>query len=449
MPGPTSMRPPRSQPGRRGNWLLLAIIIVTSLATLLTLGLFAQTLPVAMHPLPSATNPETGNPARAVVIQLEGRQQIWQTALDNPQKILEEAGIAIQAGDKIWVNGAFALREALPGWTVPAWDILIRRPLILTIIDDGAATELLTEAETVADALASLEIALHERDMVDPPRATRISGDMTVTIERALPITLIVDGVLLEARSSAGTVAELLEELDVSLYSLDFVSPPGDSPVMANMRIEIVRVTEEIVAQSERVPHELRYEADASLPLDQTRVIQAGSDGLLEVRSRVRYENGREVSRALEETVQTQPPEARVIRYGTALTLRSVDTPEGPRQYWRVLCMLATSYHPAALGGDDTTAIGWKLKKGVVAADPALIRYRTQVYVPGYGVGAMADTGGPRSSPYWIDLGYSDEDWTSWRRYVKVYLLTPTPAEIDYLLPAWTPNRSYAGSCGD
>jgi len=87
------------------------------------------------------------------------------------------------------------------------------------------------------------------------------------------------------------------------------------------------------------------------------------------------------------------------------------------------------------------------LAKGIVAANPNIIPYRSQVYVAGYGIGKMADTAGYRSSPYWIDLGYSDEDWQPWRRYVQVYLLMPAPAEIDYLLPAWTPNRSYSGNC--
>ncbi len=97
--------------------------------------------------------------------------------------------------------------------------------------------------------------------------------------------------------------------------------------------------------------------------------------------------------------------------------------------------MYATSYHPAALGGDDVTATGRRLTTGIVASSPAVIPFGTEVYVEGYGIGLMADTGGPRRFPLWIDLGYSDEDFRSWSRYVDVYLLTPVPDDIDYLLP--------------
>ena len=46
----------------------------------------------------------------------------------------------------------------------------------------------------------------------------------------------------------------------------------------------------------------------------------------------------------------------------------------------------------------------------------------------------MADTG-PLYRPLFIDLGYSDDDFVPWSRWVDVYLLAPVPAEIQYLLP--------------
>ncbi|MEO1288028.1 MAG: hypothetical protein AAFV93_09670, partial [Chloroflexota bacterium] len=128
-----------------------------------------------------------------------------------------------------------------------------------------------------------------------------------------------------------------------------------------------------------------------------------------------------------------------VIEYGTNVVIRTVNTPDGVREYWRVIRAYATSYHPEALGGDNITALGMELRKGIIASNPNIIPYRTNLYVPNYGIGIMADTGGTRSSPYWIDLGYSDDDWRSWSQYVDVYLLTPVPAEIDYLLPNFRP----------
>ena len=487
----------RGWPGRRRRWLLLLIIAVISSTLAITVALFVRSIPVELLSSLGAQNQVTINrngslmqvstrsetiaellnelelvvpadaaishdlsdtlgdgmtitlkAARDVTIEVAGEQQVFRTALENPLEILNSAGIVVTSDDRIRVNGALARLNALADWTIPAEHIEVRRPFSLTIIDDGKQSRVLTTAETVGAALSHAGIDLRLNDEINPPLENAISGDLTISIDRAISIALRLDGVLIEARTQALRVDEVLQELSAPLFGLDYVIPSGDTEIVTDMLIEIVRVTEELIAQQETISFEVRYAADAGLIIDQTVVAQQGKNGTREIRSLVRYENGAEVSRNIAETVTTQPPQDHLIHYGTKIDLRTVETASGARLYWRVLCMLATSYHPAALGGDNVTSIGRTLAKGIVAADPKIIRYRTEVFVPGYGTATMADTGGPRSSRYWIDLGYSDEDWVSWRRYVKVYLLTPVPPEIDYVLPAWTPIRSVPGGCG-
>jgi 3D (Asp-Asp-Asp) domain-containing protein len=76
------------------------------------------------------------------------------------------------------------------------------------------------------------------------------------------------------------------------------------------------------------------------------------------------------------------------------------------------------------------------MRDGIVAVDPRVIDLGSEVYVPGYGVGLAADTGGAIKGKR-IDLGYSDENLQLWYRWVDVYLLTPVPpaSRIDYTLP--------------
>lgn len=380
--------------------------------------------------------------ARAVRITLNGSQQTVNTALDNPLDILRSADIEVSSDDRIRINGAPADLALLSDWTIPAQDIDIRQPAELRVVDDGRPSKIITTADTIGEALFEADIRLYLTDEITPPLDAAIVGAMTVTIDRALPVALRVDGVRIEARTQAETVDAVLAELNAPLFGLDYVMPTGETPVSENMTIEIVRVTEEVAVQTETIPYQRRYQADADIPLDEKAVIQIGRHGSQEIRSRVRYENGIQTGRTITETVIVEAPVDEVMGYGTKIVLKTVQTPAGPREYWRALRMYATSYHPAALGGDSTTAIGAALAKGIVAADPKIIPYRTELFVPRYGIGLMADTGGRRSSPYWIDLGYSDEDWVSWSGYVDVYLLTPVPAKVDYLLPEWTPLRN-------
>jgi 3D (Asp-Asp-Asp) domain-containing protein len=94
--------------------------------------------------------------------------------------------------------------------------------------------------------------------------------------------------------------------------------------------------------------------------------------------------------------------------------------------------MYATSYSPSRAGVSPSspwfgiTASGKPLTKGLVAIDRSLIPFGTLMYVPGYGYAEAADTGsGVRGR--WIDLGYDDDNYVPWSRYVTVYFLTPIP----------------------
>ena len=54
----------------------------------------------------------------------------------------------------------------------------------------------------------------------------------------------------------------------------------------------------------------------------------------------------------------TLPPTPRIIGYGTKIVIRTVDTPNGPVEYWRAYTMYATSYAAKYLSGSSRTASG-------------------------------------------------------------------------------------------
>jgi 3D (Asp-Asp-Asp) domain-containing protein len=77
------------------------------------------------------------------------------------------------------------------------------------------------------------------------------------------------------------------------------------------------------------------------------------------------------------------------------------------------------------------------VKKGVIGVTRDWYRLfaMDQIYVPGYGIGTVADVGGGIPGSYWIDLGYSDADWVPWYGSVTIYFLTPVPANVPAVLP--------------
>lgn len=373
---------------------------------------------------------------RPVTLTVDGATSVFRTVIENPADILAAAGVVIDSDDQVLVNGAPVDTALLADYPLPANRISVRHALTISLADaDAQASNIVTTAATVGDALAEAGVALYLGDTVSPPPETPLTPGLTVSIDRAMPVTVTADGISTETRTHAETVGALLVEVGVALNGLDYAIPPENTRLTPAMQVRVVRVTEQIEVEATEVAYETLYLADAEMALDTRAVTTAGVPGRDERRIRIRYEDGVEVQRFDDGVVRAAEPVNEVISYGTRIVYQTVDTPDGPRQYYRKLRMYATSYHPAALGGDDVTATGARLTKGIVAINPRIVPYGSTVYVNGYGEGRAADTGGPRSTPYWIDLGYDDDNYRRWSGWVEVYLLEPPPANIPYLLP--------------
>lgn len=372
--------------------------------------------------------------ARNVNLIVDGASRSWRTTATNPADILDEAGIVISDNDRVLVDGTETDGSSLAAWPVIASQISIRHAVPLYIVDGDKRRTIETTDTTVGEALFNAGVTLYLADGVTPDTSTPVSAGLEVTIRRASPIGVIADGVTLETRTRGGTVADALADAGVALMGLDYAIPAENTPLTAGMSIRVIRVTEDTQIAQERLPYETVFQPDDTLEIDQRRLVQAGQSGIAQTRIRVRYENGVEVSREMVETVVTQEPADEIVAYGTMIVLRTVDTPDGPREYWRRVRMYATSYHP--VNGDNITGTGEILRKGIVAIVPGVIPYYTEVYVPNYGIGLVADSGGGLpDSDLWIDLGYTEDDYQSWHQYVDVYWLTPVPERINYILP--------------
>ena len=318
-------------------------------------------------------------------------------------------------------------------------------PALSVTIQDGEQSHILqTEAITVNEFLAEAGILLGEKDIVSPPPETPLSENMVIQIKRAIPLTIAVDGQTYAVFSGPGTTAEVLAQAGIPLDDLDKVTPERDVQINAGDTIQVVRVREESIVFDEQVPYQTIYQPSDELDLDTKTVLSSGVPGIKRQSTRIRYEDGVEVSRVSEGEWMEQEPVNEVIGYGTRITTNVIDTPEGPREYWRVVHMRVTAYTAASSGKSPDhpsygiTASGRPAGTGIVAVDPNVIPFRSEVYVPGYGIGFAGDTGGGVKGR-WIDLGYDEDELQTWNGYTDVYYLTPIPTEINYLLPEVLP----------
>lgn len=386
--------------------------------------------------------------ARDITLVVDGRPTTTRTHAASPAAVLLDAGVTLGPYDRITVNGQTWDPPQRPFDPTRNVEIQVQRAVPFNLNDDGLVTQLWTTASTVGEALAERGIRVYLADAISVPLDTPMSPGLRVFIQRSRPVTIYVDGRQVHTRSRATTVGDLLAQEGITLRRLDYTVPATDSLLSRVDRVEVRRVDEKFVYETRPIPFETVWKADPDLEIDQRRVIQPGKRGRRKRRTRIVYENGQEVSRETANWWVEEPPTPQIIAYGTRIVWRTVDTPEGPRRYWRKLRVLATSYSAATSGKSrdhpayGITRLGWEARRGVVAVDPKVINLRQPLYVPGYGLGVAGDTGGKIRGLH-IDLGFDEWSLELWYRWVDVYLLEPAPPadRIHYVLPDWPRER--------
>ena len=381
--------------------------------------------------------------------------------------LLAEAKIELSQHDEVWMDGAqVTLDTPLPpsdGEAGPqrfargrAWVGHGPRPVRLSvhravplIVDDGSVPyTIFTTAPTIGEALLREQLTLYLGDRVHPSLGSRVHAGMRVVIERSTPVLVTADGRTVRTRTQGKTVGDALVDLGIPVSGSDRVTPALSQPVFDNIPIQVVRVLETALVEREPIPFQSILVPDDNLEIDHQRLDQQGKNGEYRRRFKVIYEDGLETSRTLTDDWVAAEPITRVVAYGRKIISRKLETPEGTFSYWRKIRVLATSYSASTAGVSPDnpwygrTRLGWVMRKGIVAVDPTVIKLGSKVYVPGYGVGDVADTGSAIRARH-IDLGYDDDNLVLWYHWTDVYLLDPPPprSQIRWVLPNWPRER--------
>lgn len=195
---------------------------------------------------------------------------------------------------------------------------------------------------------------------------------------------------------------------------------------------------------------EIRYEVDRDTVkyetkivyndkkyIDYKEVIQTGQEGMKKKIYQDAYEDGRLVSKSLEEEIIYKEPVEQIIEVGTREYLTIASRGLNIR-YEKEMDMIATaydlSYESTGKYPDDPyygiTASGAKAQPGTVAVDPRVIPLGTKLYVasldgsPDYGYAVALDTGGAiKGNKIDLFMENGEDVYQFGRRQVKVYIL--------------------------
>ncbi|NLC68800.1 MAG: DUF348 domain-containing protein, partial [Clostridiaceae bacterium] len=254
---------------------------------------------------------------------------------------------------------------------------------------------------------------------------------------RAVPVYISVDGAVLEILTHSITVEDVLNENNIKIDDDDRIEGAVlEDRVFRGMCINIVRVEENLIIESEPISYKVEKRPNQRLDQGVERKVREGKEGIRELLYRVVYEDGvLKTKELVKETIATAPVNE-LIEYGT---IAAYTTSRGETfRYSKVLDMRATSYtssfkdtgknpdHPQF----GITYTGIKARRGIIAVDPKVIPLGTRVYVeclgntPDYGFALAADIGGAIKGDL-IDLYFeTQEEVDKWGlKKVRVYIL--------------------------
>lgn len=253
-----------------------------------------------------------------------------------------------------------------------------------------------TSQKDLGAALREQGIEIGTKDLVTPALSTRLQsrGRLTVQIEKAIPITITVEGKQQAVASHAKTVGDLLQELSITPGEKDRLIPDQASPLLANMQIQVIRRTEKTKVTRIPLPFNTVRHEDETLVVGETREVQAGIDGVKEMTETIFVEDGKDIGSEITNEEIVEQPVNRIVAFGTAGVVS-----RGGREYryTKVLDVTSTGYtagKESNPNGNGYTYTGMKATRGVIAVDPRVIPLYTRLYVEGYGVAVAADIGG-------------------------------------------------------
>jgi uncharacterized protein YabE (DUF348 family) len=357
-----------------------------------------------------------------------------------PDKILSVAKLTLAENDRLlYLGSPVPLDSALPD--AATYTLTIHRAMALTLVTPDGHKTIHSSAQSIGQALVEAGYTLYSADRIDPPAETPIEGPLTVTYQPSRKLEVLVDGTQVPVRSAASSVGRALSEAGIPLIGLDFSSPPETNPLPADGDIRVTRVVESVALIQKSLPFTTRTEPSADLELDQQALVQVGQPGLAVTRVRTTSQNGVQISQKTESESIVRPPQDHIMGYGTKVVIRSAVVDGISIQYYRVLTLLATSYSPCRSGTSKCsygTSSGLPVERGTVAMVYSwyLAFGFDKLYIPGYGYATVGDVGaGSAGSHYWVDLGFTDADYQPIYGNVTVYFLTPVPANLVTVLP--------------
>ncbi|QNE13987.1 resuscitation-promoting factor [Pseudarthrobacter sp. NBSH8] len=182
---------------------------------------------------------------------------------------------------------------------------------------DGSEKTINTTAPDVAGLVTELGVASSSSVSVPKDAQLAVAGSF-VSISTPKSVSIVADGKAATATTTAGTVAQVLEDAGITLGVDDRTSQPGNAHVVNNMVVKVSRVdTSQTAATTENVAFDSMTTESAELFKGEKEVTQAGVAGKVDKSFKLVMVDGREASRTLVSETVSVPAVTEKVTVGT------------------------------------------------------------------------------------------------------------------------------------
>ncbi|MFF8931625.1 ubiquitin-like domain-containing protein [Streptomyces longwoodensis] len=281
---------------------------------------------------------------KAVELTVEGTPRTLHTFADDVTGLLAEEGVRVGPHDVVVPGPGTGLSD---GEEV---EVRYGRPLRLTL--DGERHEVWTTERTVEGALRQLGVRA-EGAYLSAARSRPIGREgLALDVRTERSVTVMADGRARTVRTNAATVREAVEEAGITLRGQDTTSVPPDSFPRDGQTVTVLRITGGREVREEPIPFVVRRVADPTQFKGTEVVEQAGQPGLRRVTYSLRTVNGVRLRPRRVRAEVVRVPRAQVVKVGTRPLPASVHGADGLD--WQGLAACESGGRPDAVDPSGT-----------------------------------------------------------------------------------------------
>jgi resuscitation-promoting factor RpfB len=268
----------------------------------------------------------TADSQALVSLYVDGQKHFFATDAPTVGDVLRRAGVQLGTGDLVEPAAATSMPKG-------QFNINVYRARPVLVVDGLRSYPLRSAYQSPRLLAQAADLTVYPEDQYRTEVITDIVQNSAigekVTLVRAKPFTLKVDGQVRKLRTQAATVGEALKTAGIALGLKDTVSADLASPLLPGLSLQITRVSEAVATLTQTLPRPVKTVTDPTVLKGQTTVKAEGADGQKTTTYRIHYKDGVETGREAIQVVSQTDPVARVVVVGTKVFFA------GSVEFWR------------------------------------------------------------------------------------------------------------------